>query len=602
MYMNKKNNFLITFTGINNQPDHSPNPDLQNNFDVKLGNFNISVRYSKNAVFAKSDNENIIILLSGYIYQDDLFEGTSLEKYLIYKYSKYKKDFVKYLNGSFCLFFIQKDSGEVYFATDRLNTRKIFKYENENNLIFSTDINYLPLKECKLSYAGAACYLINSIMLNDLTIFDEIKKLDRSSLYKITDSKIVSEKYWDYKFTNEYKNRSETDLADELHQLYLRALTKIVAGKKNIFISLSGGYDSRGVAAMLKNISGRESGVMCISHNFGKDYNDTDAGIAYQTAEKLGFNFKLLNSYNGNPFHTLKYNAEYGHGIAGFCTESDAWEQVNEDINGYESSIMLTGDMNDGTYVDFHGNKKRALEKARICEPSFLNQFKHYFSAETFKNLFEEWKYEYQKILNKVSIYDDMINLLDFLYMDQLIPNLYGIQRECFHIPFIETASPYYDNDVLDFIQKITPELRDRKKLHIATLEKYYPEVFSINLPEGGWGIEPAWTDEIIKFSDIFINDINNHLSRLDEIISPVLITDSLRSLNERDTNIYKRKTVLNRAHNALKKILPDYHRIIEKLPGGNELTRKAGMYVNPRITHHPLIKILILRFYLSKN
>ncbi len=600
--MNRKNNFFITVTEENDQQNLNVNPDIPNHYSIYTGNLSITLRYSKNTVFAKSNDENIIILLSGYIYQDDLSEDTSIGDYLLNKFSTYKKDFVKHLNGSFCLFFAQKDSGEVYFATDRLNTRKLFKYEKGNKLIFSTDINYLPLNECKLSYAGAACYLINSIMLNDLTIFDEIKKMDRASLHKIINFKIKSEQYWDYNFTNEYENRTESELADELHLLYLKSLNKIIAGKKNIFISLSGGYDSRGIAAMLKNISDRPSNIMCISHNFGKDIKDTDADAACQTAEKLGFDFKLLNSYNGNPFHTLKNNALLGHATAGFCTESDAWEQINKDFDEYENRVLLTGDMYDGTYVDFHGNIKRALEKARICEPSFLNQFKQYFSAETFRNLYESWEREYQKILNKVSLHDNMVNLLDYLYMDQLIPNLYGIQRECFHMPFIETASPYYDNDILDFIQKITPELRDRKKLHKITLETYYPEIFRIKFPEGGWGNEPVWTDEIMNFSDVFINDINNRRSRLDDILPPAAIIDSLLSLNDRNTKIYKRKTTLNRVHNTLKKILPDYHRIIEKLPGGDELTRKAGMYVNPRITHHPLIKILILRLYLSRN
>jgi len=600
--LNRKNNFIITVTQEKNQQNLNVNSDLPNHYNINTGNLSITLRYSKNTVFAKSNDENIIILLSGYIYEGDLLKFKSIEDYLLNKFSIYKKDFVKYLNGSFCLFFAQKDSGEFYFATDRLNTRKIFKFEKGNKLIFSTDINYLPLYECKLSYAGAACYLINSIMLNDLTIFDEIKKIERASLHKIVNFKIKSKQYWDYKFTNEYENRSEKELSNELHNLYLKSINKIIPGKKNIFISLSGGYDSRGIAAMLKNISGNGSKIICVSHNFGKDIKDTDAGIACQTAEKLGFDFKLFNSYNGNPFHTLKNNAEYGQGISGFCTESDAWEQFNKGLGEYENSVLLTGDMYDGTYVDFHGNIKRALEKARICEPSFLNEFKQYFSAETFKNMYESWDNEYQKIVNKVSLHDNMVNLLDYLYMDQLIPNLYGTQREGFHMPFIETAFPFYDNDILDFIQKITPELRDRKKLHKITLETYYPQIFGIKFPGGGWGNEPAWSDEIINFSDVFINDINNLRSKLDDIIPPAAIIDSILSLNDRNTKIYKRKTALNKVHKTLKKIIPDYHRIIEKLPGGDELTRKAGKYVNPRITHHPLIKILILRLYLSGN
>ena len=489
----------------------------------------------------------------------------------------------------------------VHFVCSLHNTRKIFKFEKGKKLLFSTDINNLPLNECKLSYAGAASYLINGLMLNDLTIFDEIKKLERSSLYKIVDLKIVSERYWDYNFTNEYENRSVTELAGELHQLYLKSLKRIVKGRKNLIISLSGGYDSRGIAAMVKTVADSSSNVLGITHNFGNDNKDTDSDIAGQIAENLKFQFNLLNSYNDNLFRTFKKNAELGNGMASFCIELDAWEEINKKLEKIENSVLLVGDMYDGTYVDFHGNIKRALEKAHICEPAFLKKIKDYFNPQIYKNLYKNWENEYNKIIDKISVYDNMVNLLDYLYMDQLIPNLYGVERECFHMPFIETAFPFYDNDILDFIQKIPPTLRDRKKLHKITLETYYPEIFKIKFPTEGWGNEPVWVKEIRSFSDTFIEYINNHKSKLDEIIPPAAIVDSILSLNDKDIYIYEGRTGLKSFHNILNKIIPSYHRVIEILPGGKEITRKGGKYIHPRVSH-PLIKILILRLYLSGN
>lgn len=599
--MNKKGNFIISVSKEDKKISSSSHNSLPNCHDLKTDNSFISIRYSNNTILVKSSDENIIILLSGNIYPDDFISEISTEQYLLDKYSKHKKDFVKYLNGSFCMFFAQKDTGEIYFATDRLNTRKIFKFEKGNSLLFSTDINFLPLDKFTLSYAGAASYLINGILLNDLTVFEEVKKLDRSSLHRVNDLKINSCKYWDYNFTNEYEGRSEKELADELHQLYLRSLKKIIKGKKNIFISLSGGYDSRGIAAMMKNIPDIKANISCISHNFGEKNENTDSDIARQIAESLGYPFRLLKSYNGDLFNTFKKNAELGSGMTSFCMELDAWDKVNKELERTEESIFLVGDMYDGTYVAFHGNTKRALEKAHICEPSFLKEYKHFFTTEVYNNLIENWGNEYNKILNKISAFDNMVNMLDYLYMDQLIPNLYSAERESFHMPFIETATPFYDNDVLDFIQKIPPGLRDRKRLHKLTLETYYPEIFRIKFPSAGWGIEPVWINEIRSFSDIFIENINNHKSKLDELISPGAIIDSILSVNDKKDKIYKGRSVLKSFHNSLNKVLPAYHRIVELLPGGKELTRKAGKYIHSRISH-PLIKILILRLYLAGN
>lgn len=599
--MYTKSNFLIYFTNKYKNSEHLVNTDLTECYDILTGDLKISISYSKNITFAKSKDENIIILLSGNIYQDIQLSNVSTEEYLLNKYILHNKDFVKYLNGSFCLFFIQKDTSEIYFATDRLNTRKIYKFEKDRKLIFSTDINSLPLKDCKLSYAGISSYLINGIMLNNLTIFEEVIKLERASLNKIGAFDVISNQYWNYNFTDEYKNRSLSELTDELHELYLKSLNKIIHGKKNIFISLSGGYDSRGVAAMVKKNSANNTNITCFSHNFDNDIKDTDSDIARQIADKLGFNYKLLISYNKSPLQTFKINAELGHALASFCKESDAWEKINKDFEQYENSILLTGDMYDGTYVDFHGNIKRALEKARICEPSFLQEYKNYFSTESLKHLYESWDAEYNKILKNVSVHDNMVNLLDYLYMDQLIPNLYGIARECFQMPFIETATPYYDNDILDFIQKITPELRNRKELHKLTLAKYYPEIFSIKFSSRIWGKEPMWIDEIKSFSNDFIQNINDNESMLDNVIMPATIINSLISLKGINKDPYKKKTPLKSFHSTLKKILPSYHKLVEILPGGKEITRKAGKYIHPRISD-PLIKILILRMYLIRN
>ena len=597
--MSRKSNFLISIEEKNKKPDFADNINLQSNYIISTGNLKISLKYSDNVIFAKSADENIIILFAGNIYCDDLSDNVSVEQYLLDKYFLLKKDFVKYLNGSFCLFFVQKKTGEIYFATDRLNTKKIFNFKNSKKLLFTNDVNLLPLNECNLNYAGVASYLINGALYNDLTLFDEIKKLERASLHKIVDFEIISEKYWDYYFNNEYESKSETELSEELNNLYLKSLNRIIKGKKNIFISLSGGYDSRAITAMLRNYVNSNFNIMCFSHNFGNINKDTDSDVARQIADNLGYSFKLLNSYNGNPFHTIKYNAEHGQGLAYFCVESDAWEEINKDFEKREDSILLVGDMNDGTFKEFHGNNKRALERTQIYESFFLKEYGNYFSPDILQNLCENWNREYDKILNKVSCQDNMINLLDYLYIDQRIPNVNSIARECFQMPFVETATPYYNNDVLDFMGKLPPSLRNNKKLHRIALETNYPEIFRIKFPSTGWGNEPNWLNEINSFSEVFIENINNYKSKLDNIIPPEIITNSILALNNPVENKFKSKTALKTLHKNINNIFPAYHKIIENLPGGKELTRKAGKYVNPRISHI-LPKILILRFFLS--
>ena len=596
--MKKQNDFIISISKKNDKPDILALPDLANCYSFNVGNSEITLKYSNKAIFSKSVDEKIIILFSGNIYQDDLFDNISMEKYLLEKYFLLKKDFVKYLNGSFCIFMAYKETGEVYFATDRLNTRKLFNFKKGKEFIFATDINYFPLSECNLSYGGISSYLINGAIYNNLTLFEEITILESGSLHKIEGFRIMTEKYWDYYFTNEYENKTESELSYELIQIYLKSIKRRIKGKKNIFISLSGGYDSRAIAAIVKETSNINSNILCFSHNFGEDIEGTDSGIAYRISEKLGYEFKLVNSYSGNPFHTFKYNAELGQGLAYFCVESDAWEQINKDFTENENSILFVGDMNDGTFTVFHGNKKRALERTQIYESGFLKEFSNYFDPGILKNLCESWDEEYNKILEKVSAQESMINLLDYLYIDQRIPHVNSIARECFQMPFIETVTPYYDIEVLDFMRKLPTHFRDNKKLHRLALETKYPEIFNMAYASG-WGYEMDWMKEIKSNSDVFMDNIKNTVSMLDNIILPDTIIKSIFDLNK--TEKKQKKTLLKFLHNMLKNIFPGYYKMIEKLPGGEEFTRKAGNLVNTRVKNI-LPKILMLRMFLNRT
>ena len=598
--MSNSANFKISI--IHKDNSNCANKKLENciNYQLNVGEYRINAEYSGKTISAS--NEDFIILLVGNIYQDDLLYKQSLQSYLIESYTKYGIEFIKKLNGSFCMFVADNRAGIVHFATDRLNSRKIFYAQIGEKLIFTTKFTNMPLDECKISYGGIASYLINGVPYNNLTVFEEIKLIDRSSLITVNNFKnvkIQSRKYWDYTFSNEFENFNKRELADVLIDIYKKSLQKRIKGKKNIFLSLSGGYDSRGIAAILKDIIADDQKVICFSHNFSTNSVGADAGVAAKIAQYLGFEFKLINSYNGDPIKVLKKNAELGQGLAYFCIETDVWDIIGKDFVAKSDSILLVGDMNDGTFTEFHGNTKRALERTSIFEPKILKQNGSLFSGDILKQLISGWQVEYDIILDKATNQNDIVDILDFLYVDQRIPHVNSVARECFQMPFIETTTPYYDNDVLDFVSKLPRNLRDNKKLHCYTLEESYPDLFKINFPNEGWGAEPNWMLEIERFSDFFIADLKQSKSKLDEIISPDRIIEEILSLSKGGRKKLTIKHLLKKIHISIKRHFPDYHKIIELFPGGKELVRKSGGVISPRIPEM-LSKILILRYFLQ--
>ena len=79
--MNRKSNFLISISEKETSLENSKYPELPFFQEFEIRSYKISIRYSENASIAKSTDGNIIILFAGNIYQDDLSNYPTIEKY-----------------------------------------------------------------------------------------------------------------------------------------------------------------------------------------------------------------------------------------------------------------------------------------------------------------------------------------------------------------------------------------------------------------------------------------------------------------------------------------------------------------------------------------
>ncbi|MBN2396656.1 MAG: hypothetical protein JXC36_09400 [Candidatus Atribacteria bacterium] len=537
-----------------------------------------------------------ILILNGEIYGEDAPISGNQAEILFKLYNKKGINFVSDLNGSFSIIIIE--SCNIYFITDRLNTYKIFIREESGSYWLSSNIDNIPKLE-ELSHAGVASYLINGHLLCNLTLYKDVFTLDRSTIYTINGCGINQRKYWDYLFEYENQSRSDDDLANELCHILIRSVKRRINGDEKIYISLSGGWDARGILGIVKHPEIDHKNVELITYTHGPLLPDSDAEIAAKLAKSAGFNHRTFEFYNNNIKSVIADNASMGKGLSYFCQEVNFWKMMGEEFKSSEKNVFMHGNMANGTFSSFHGDHLRAISRSEVYDNSILKPYQNLFEDEFYQNMITKYDQVYEKVKQKILRYENIVDALDYLDLDQKVPFVYNSWRENYQRPFVKVLSPYLDNDFLDFMRKLKPEQRNKKHILKLALAKIAPELFSISRNTISEPY-PDWDQEIRAEKDYFINKLQN-----DNYLAPFVrineFSEFLNPVTQALTFKTRMRSVLKIVHRSFSKIFPNYYEIIEAIPMGKKLTRKAGNYIKPKMVFF-LPKLAILLSVLQKE
>jgi len=524
-----------------------------------------------------TSNSNVYdIYLDGIIYNVD-------KKQLSDGFASNGIDYVKQLEGSFVLFILHQDA--FYLVTDKLNSRKAYYAFIEDTWHISNDIDNLPKNRCKVSIDGIANYLANGVMLNGLTLFDEIKCSDRASIHHIERGEIAIKRYWDLVFTYSSDRINESDSQQRFDKLLISSIKRRYDSDTETSISLSAGYDARGILGIMSNkIDARK--INCFSYALKKDpAQHSDAFYAKQLAEQCQYNHEVFVSYKGDFINILTQNASEGKCLTNFSDELDAWHELR-DRSGFPD--IFVGDMNFGISLPFK-TLENILERARIVESEGLKWMKRYIPKKVYQDICSSLDTLVNDILQKVNKFSDPQDKLDYLYLDQRINHGLLTWREniCTQAGFVHL--PYLDGQVMDFVATLPPQLRTNKLLYRKTISDMLPDFFSIPFASSA-GYKVDWTREIINNKKALTELVQGSSSRLDEFIDGRDIIGMIRKQNITRAHlkvfIYKVMRYIRRriklADVILGKIFGPMHR-----------------YVSSDIL---IIRLLLLRIYLSNS
>jgi asparagine synthase (glutamine-hydrolysing) len=419
---------------------------------------------------------------AGYLYVNDkLYTQHTIENY--FKSISFSRQLIDDWQGEFAL--IYRTASFTFAAVDRKRSIPLF-YRQEGKSITITD-QLTPGNE--LQTTSAVEFILTGFVANERTLFKDNYQIEAGQYLYVTPTGVSKEKYYRY-----YHHPVQKDFdvfVDELTETFHLAFKRLVERIKNkhVMIPLSGGYDSRIIALLLK-----EYGVGKISSfTYGREENP-EAKKSKEIADRLGIPWSFYK-YSREDWKKWYHSNEWKEYLQ-FATNTTSmahlqdWPAVTEIIEQQDDDFVFipghSGDFIAGSHLSYEltVNKIYTIDEVishimkkhhRLWETKnqqamgqVITEIKASLDGLDFENreqagaLFEYWDWKERQakfIINSVRVYE-----------------YYGKSW----------AIPLWDDQLMNFFLNVPIEHRFKKFLYDSALYKMFPDYFAAPLKQTG--------------------------------------------------------------------------------------------------------------------
>ena len=387
---------------------------------------------------------------------------------------------LKSANGQFSV--IIKTPDEIWAATDRLRNYPLFYTRHNFTNIISDDCYRLAemKSDKRFNQEAVDCFLMAGHVINNLTLIDNVFQIEAGE-YVILGSSVTRKFYYDSTF-DPILDKDFTTLATELHCVILNVFEAHFKALSDNFIaiSLSGGFDSRLVAAMCAKY--HPENVIC--YTFGIK-NNPEVAPAEEIAKRLGFKWFFIeyNSAQIEGFLDDKNFNEYypyASNLSGMFYMQDyfAVKYLKENKLVPENCVFIpgfSGDMLAGGHLTPIMHKKLG---------------KNILAKEIFKEFFNLINLKREKQINLIKLIGDKIptgkfeswKVFETWDQKQRQSKFIVNSARVFSFFGYKYVLPLFDNLLIDFFSELPFQFKLDKKLYDYVLTEVIFREFSLNL------------------------------------------------------------------------------------------------------------------------
>lgn len=443
-----------------------------------------------------SNDDRYTLFFHGEIYNYKKLENEisiekspSTSKLLLALYEKYKNDFIFKLKGAFNIIIWDRKEKKLTVFNDRYGLRPTYYSQHNNRLYLASEVKAIltcnDVSKNVDDSAIASLFFFGFVMGNK-TYFESIKLLPPASFLVFKNNEIFISNYWDFNFLDKNEGKTQDYYEQKLGNLILQAIERHVEDGTRITVPLSGGLDSR---TILASIPEEYHPINTIT--FGtKDMDDVQ--IAKRVSETLGTNHYSLEILPEDIINNAKKIVNITDGMISFLHSTGNMKL--ELIRDY-TDVCLDGMQPFGSFFSPFATFKRK-EKLLIADylfqPISTDLAKSLFIHSYYKKI-KDYPREIIENISQRCKSTSASSIIDYSIATQYVPRFvnYGNLVKRTHV---EVRSPFFDNDLVDFMVNTPPQERRHQYLYTRTFSRLFPELSKIPWEKTGLPVDATNT------------------------------------------------------------------------------------------------------------
>ena len=489
--------------------DRSPAPGTR-----RIGPWQVRLDAADGALVSRPELD-LHVLVKGCLYgatPDDLLDA----------YLHGGRDFPRTIEGHYAALILDGPAGRVLAVADRVGSQAMYAAHTPQHVLVSTRPDWAPFRERPLDLEGVSAYLTKGSLLGGVTLRQGVGVLRRACVHDLGGSHVCTHEYWPLTFTGPQAGASMADLEAEFAHLIRGAMTRrIQASGGRAYLSLSGGYDSRGLLSVLTSLG---ADVRTFSYALDARAPGSDAQVAHRLAAQYSTRHTVLGAYHGSVLGNVRRNVAWGGGGAPLCDEADAWA----DFAALNPSDVFVGDH--AFDINSHPLSLHADQLLRQkVPPSFgiLAWLRPTLPPTTYAAIQGAWEQTLAGVLAQAGAGPDR-NLTGYpleiaLMLDVNVGHSLLPWRDRFAGHTAHVHLPYLDGALLDFTRRLPLEVLARKAMFRRVLHTLDPHLMRVPLARS-LGYVPDWTAELIAQRAEIWGHVQATSSPLDDVIPPDVI------------------------------------------------------------------------------
>lgn len=396
-------------------------------------------------------------------------------------------------NGMFALAVWDNKNKELTLARDRYGVKPLYLYSNQNCLIFGSEIKAIlshPNSLTQMNIPALAEYMTFQNFLRQNTLFSGVEILEPGTWTSFSsDNRILSDRFWDFEFSDPKKKLAVHEYEEELDFLFQRAVKRQLVGDVDIGSYLSGGMDSGSVTAIAaKNLNELRT--------FTVGFDLTSA-----SGLELGFDERETAEYMSYKFKTEHYEMVLKAGDMERCMEKLVWHMEEPRVgqsypNFYAAKlaskfdkVVLSGTGGDELFAGYPWRYYRAAVNNNFDDyiEKYYSFWQRLIPSGLFKEVFRPIERQVDETTPKQIFRDVFVNnpvidspqdyINNSLYFEAktFLHSLLVVEDKLSMAHSLETRVPFLDNDLVDFALKVPVNYKLGNLGEVARLNENQP-------------------------------------------------------------------------------------------------------------------------------